>query len=168
MNKNEILKIITKALKKLIKKDGSLIEREMHEECINHKFAMYLEEYISKVIFYKENSLSVDMEYNKNGSNSKTLNNEINGKIPDIIVHRRETNDENLILIECKKDTLINRDKEKLKTFLRDLYSYKYTLGVEYKPLKDSIILFLYERDGEDITREKYLFNKHNFRLELH
>ena len=52
-----------KALKELIKRDIDLIHRKVREECINHRLACYLEQFLSE---YKcEIKYSVDLEYNK-------------------------------------------------------------------------------------------------------
>lgn len=49
---------------------------------------------------------------------------------PDIIVHRRRSNDKNEIIIEIKKTKDCNFDKEKLKLMTAQGGSYKYKLGV--------------------------------------
>ena len=48
MDKKSIKTLIEEALKELIKRDIDLIHRKVREECINHRLACYLEQFLSE------------------------------------------------------------------------------------------------------------------------
>ena len=133
-NKAEIDRKLREALKLLIKNDSYLLKNDVNERSITHMLAIYLKQMFD--------GWDVDCEYNRKHDNNikKLLNfcpkntsaNDTDAKTvyPDIIVHRRETNN-NLVVIEVKKMTNSNNscDIEKLKAFKRDLgYCYAYYL----------------------------------------
>ncbi|KYJ86641.1 hypothetical protein [Sulfurovum riftiae] len=135
MGKSEIKKIIDYVLVKLLKNDSDILEIDINERTISHRFAVYLEKYFD--------DWSVDCEYNRDHDNKKTLNidpssietNDTNAQtvFPDIIVHKRRT-DENLLVIEMKKSTNTNsdnRDKDikKLRAFKREL-NYQFAVFI--------------------------------------
>jgi hypothetical protein len=114
------------ALDKLLERDADLLQNDVNERSITHKLAEYLE------IEFPE--WHVDCEYNRNHDRVKRLKSirqqsiEIDDTdgvsvFPDIIVHRRMT-DENLLVIEVKKSTSAksrNFDLEKLQAFKEEL-----------------------------------------------
>jgi hypothetical protein len=126
---------IIHAREKLLKKDGFLLEKDVNERSITHKLAQYLEEEFP--------GWDLDCEYNRVGTDLmikriKRLDLEDEGcrtddthartVYPDIIVHHRGKEDENLLVIEAKKKsdhTGIDRDRRKLTSFGEDLrYQY--------------------------------------------
>ena len=46
---------------------------ELHEQAISHRLAVYLERHFSRLRYFRERSLSVDCEYNKNGEDCKRI-----------------------------------------------------------------------------------------------
>lgn len=150
MTNNQIIKAIRKAFKKLEDQDGELFDlsieetqydaRKLHEVCINHKLAIYLEEYLfPKIQDAKE--LYTDIEFNREGINFKRLHYEGQEAVvrPDIIIHNRRTGKQkrNFLVVECKKETASNNDKEedveRIKTFMKvDKYQYTFGLQVIY------------------------------------
>ena len=48
MDKKSIKTLIEKALKELIRRDIGLIHRKAREECIDHRLACYLEQFLSE------------------------------------------------------------------------------------------------------------------------
>jgi hypothetical protein len=78
----------------------------------------------------------VDHEYNRQGEDSKR-NSTGNAVVPDIVVHRRGTN-ENYIVIEAKKGhNPDGEDLEKLKRYVADQqyqYAFQLTLNREKRP----------------------------------
>ena len=99
-------KLIVASINRLFERDRVLFEIDANERSITHKLGMYLQENFSE--------WDVDCEYNREGNNAKYLLNNI-GKIdsddtdgktvfPDIIVHKRKTS-ENKLIIEIKKTT---------------------------------------------------------------
>lgn len=107
------VKILT-AVNKLLQQDKYLLENDLNERSITHKLAEYLQQEFPE--------LNVDCEYNGNPNSinkrGKNLNlRELKDELkdiypkavisvyPDIIVHERGTNYNNLLLIEVKKST---------------------------------------------------------------
>src|SRR3972149_6618027 len=136
MTQGEMERIVTKCLDKLFRKDLPLLQNDVSERAITHKLAEYLQDRFPE--------LNVDCEYNRNfelgPGASKILNvlrDEWQTRIragsemeeddllaistyPDIIVHRRLTNTENLLVIEVKKRNSKvghNHDHKKLAVF---------------------------------------------------
>ena len=115
MDKKSIKTLIERALKELIGRDIDLIHRKVREECINHRLACYLEQFLSE---YKCGiEYSVDLEYNKTIDENKN----IKAIRPDIIIHERETNANNLIVFEIKKNYTDRHDLKKIKGLLLSL-----------------------------------------------
>lgn len=178
MDKNTIEKILNAALDELYEKDQKLIFNEQFkgnkthchssERSIVHKYAIYFE----KLIINELNNnceYCVDVEYNQNIDRLKTTPSRLNGAYPDMILHKRGTNDHNILVAEFKtwwnKDKKeIDKDIKKIKDFLnKDIenskdfcnrnnknengmdeykYEYKYKHGV-------SIILEKKREDGQ-------------------
>jgi hypothetical protein len=122
---------IIHATEKLVKKDQSLLKNDVNERSITHKLAQYLEEEFP--------GWDVDCEYNRVGEDlvikrmkrldmdderCRTDDTHARTVYPDIIVHHREKEDENLLVIEAKKKSNpsgIDRDEGKLKAFAEQL-----------------------------------------------
>ncbi len=129
----EDLEILDKCLRKMLKKDGYLLERNVHEQTLSSRLACYLAQYYEKGRWWNYN---VDCEYNRNFNNPKILENisNKNGVRPDIIIHKRWSNDDNLLVIEIKKASNAEAqswsDDEKLKWFTSSNDQYRYTYWV--------------------------------------
>ncbi len=136
MEKSDLEKIINNVLQDLVDKDVDILEVNINERTISHRFAIYLEAFF--------NGWNIDCEYNRDHDDRKTLNidyenhrtDDIEAKtvFPDIIVHQRKTN-KNLLVIEMKKSTNTNshdRDKDikKLKAFKREL-NYQFAIFID-------------------------------------
>lgn len=124
------------ALDKLKENDNILLEINVNERTISHKLAEYLQ--------IKFSDLSVDCEYNRHNDLIKKLNmptdhiswDDVESKtvFPDIVVHKRNTDDENLLVIEIKKSSSRighQFDIHKLKAFTSEPYNYKFGLFLE-------------------------------------
>jgi len=134
MSLESIRKKVLEALCKLRTNDHYLLEAKVNERTISHKLAEYLQE---------EFELVVDCEYNRHKKEPKRIFRELgnincndtDGKtvFPDIVVHKRGTDDENLLVIEIKKSSNpIDRDfdREKIVAFTTEL-DYKFGLFLE-------------------------------------
>ena len=133
LSEKDVRKLIERAYKMLIEKDGYLLKVDANERSITHRLAIHLESVFP--------GYNVDCEYNRDGVEPKILK-EFNKKIdsddtcgttvyPDIIIHHRGENG-NFIVIEAKK--ISNRDdsdKEKLAIYKKEL-SYKYAYFVRF------------------------------------
>lgn len=126
---------INEALIMLYKRDSYLLENDAHEVTISHKLACYLQDMFE--------AFDVDIEFNKNLTDSKRVDNEI--RRPDIIVHKRGTNDFNFIVIEIKKSSNANEnfDAQKIRNMM-DQLNYRYGFYIEFNV-------------GEEITEENFV-----------
>jgi hypothetical protein len=118
---------IKAALSRLFERDAELLRNDVNERTITHKLAEYLEPEFP--------GWDVDCEYNRNHDQTKRLkslphkitridNTDGISVFPDIIIHKRMT-DENLLVIEVKKSTSDESpvfDKEKLLAFKEELH----------------------------------------------
>lgn len=141
MNKHEIRQRFESALRNFYRKDAKLVEYQVSERALTHKLAEHLQK-----LFPHHN---VDCEYNKVGDGDpkrlsllmagsddcpRDCNRCHAGKcviFPDIIVHRRGT-ETNLLVIEAKTAWVgksPERDREKLAG-LTALGQYHYQLGI--------------------------------------
>jgi hypothetical protein len=76
--------------------------------------------------------LDLDSEYNKNHGNAKTSRRFPNGLRPDLIIHRRDSNAENKLVVEFKGywKRSIWRDIRKLEDLTDPNDNYHYLIGV--------------------------------------
>lgn len=139
MSFEDVRRRVEAALKKLRKQDSFLIDANTNEQTISHKLAEYLQE-----VFPDRN---VDCEYNRHGYDIKKLKNvvvpndgigrnetEAKTIFPDIVVHARNNDENNLLVIEVKKSSNAESrqfDKDKLMALTREEYSYRFELLLE-------------------------------------
>lgn len=158
---NELQKCIIKALELLIELDIELIKNQPREECINHRFAQYLEKILRKKGLLTKLKIIVDVEYDKYKEDEKKSSDGKNIR-PDIIVHKRKSGDKNnLIVIEAKKKYIDKKDKHKIIDLVRHA-KFKYSLGVGVAYLPDrNYMKIKFLLPGK--IWENYQFNKTNF-----
>ena len=137
MTHEEIASCLNSALDALIVGDGYLLSVDSSERSISHRLAVYLAQQVP--------GYDVDCEYNRDGFDVKRLqlaprrvnDNDVEAVtvFPDIIVHRRGTNEHNLLVVEMKKASSTvspDYDMEKLKAFrheLKYLFAVHVTVG---------------------------------------
>ncbi|MCQ9635162.1 hypothetical protein MP477_09380 [Chryseobacterium sp. WG23] len=142
MNLQKTRENFDKALENLIEHDYQLLQRNLSERSIAHKLAFYLTSLFAEY--------HVDCEYNGDVDSEglrkildipreameelavRSINkNDTYNIFPDIIVHKRETNQKNHLVVEMKKKNSYHKLKEydfiKLKAFTRQ---YNYNLGI--------------------------------------
>ena len=150
MSREEIKRTIIECIEELFTKDWCILENDVSERAITHKLAEYLQHRIPY--------LNVDCEYNRNATegigepkllswlkdqdreNTNDPNLDDDEKLsvsayPDIIVHRRMINAENLLVVEVKKrKSQVNHswDHKKLTAFTENSQqnSYHFQYGV--------------------------------------
>lgn len=115
---DEIESRVRQATDKLRERDGYLLNASASERSITHHLAVYLHQEFE---FW-----DVDVEYNRDEHEIKRLRDlhdvDSNNVLPDIIVHRRGTNNENLLVVEVKKRGSENgADEDKLVEFTKPL-----------------------------------------------
>ncbi len=173
---DEIIKIIKKALNDLYLNDSILISRFTKEEAINHWLAIYLDKYISENSEFKYN---VDVEYNRNITNEFFDENRQNNKkvikwgvdgikwkeiIPDIIAHKRGSNEYNYLCVEVKKkyksNNAANKDLQKIIGLLNAPFNFKYGCIIEYLPDEEFFEIIIISKTNYDYQTERILINK--------
>jgi DNA-directed RNA polymerase specialized sigma54-like protein len=174
----EIKKIITKALETLYIDDAIIIDRSTKEECINHRLAIALDKALVKTA---HKGLNVDVEYNRNFTKNnesifdkrsyppKTIKigEEVKVIIPDIIIHKRGSNKDNLLCIEAKKEytaTSEQKDYKKIIGLLNAPYNYSYGCLVEYQPAEEYFCFYIVRKNGLDYDSERINVNKPKFK----
>ena len=126
MNRQEVENRVRRAIHSVIKHDVHLLEVGASERSLTHCLAVRL--------LRQFPGYSIDCEYNRDGFDVKRLalswrairddDVEAVTVFPDIIVHQRGTNSNNLLVIEVKKgfsSTGHEYDIAKLEAFHRDL-----------------------------------------------
>lgn len=138
----ELRKIVALALRKLLADDFQLIEVDANERSISHRLAIYVEDGLK---VRNHTAWHVDCEYNRDGLHPKATDlfteRVDNGDehactvYPDIIVHRRGTKD-NLLVIELKKSSSNippDKDRQKIESYCRAPLSYRYALFLKLR-----------------------------------
>ena len=141
-NKDTIEKKIERALTAFYAQDQELLALNANERSISHRLAVHLQAEFG--------NRHVDCEYNRDGHDPKRLalhvsrvdtdDIEAQTVFPDIIIHKRNSED-NLVVIEIKKSSSTlspDRDLEKLKEFVNQL-GYQFALFIKLYTEPDRI-----------------------------
>ena len=132
--------IISDALKEVVSEELYYeVAHDMHEVALCHRLAVHLEK------SEKFDGYLIDCDYNRSGINVKRSERNVKkhprekvkncGFRPDIIVHKRGSDDDNLIMIEAKKASATRPQKKEAKKRLRrhaKAYNYCYAFYVEF------------------------------------
>jgi hypothetical protein len=139
MNENDIERVLDCAMRDLFSRDLYLITNDASERSIAHRLGIYLESHLKLL----GSDLHVDCEYNRvNFTLPKILQciddrtiPKGRGVYPDLIVHDRGNNDNNLLVIEIKKSTSGDAggfDKKKINGYVDELrYTYGFCLNIQ-------------------------------------
>lgn len=121
--------LLRSALKRLIVDEWDLAVLHTHERTITS----HLNRLISNVGFAEQ--IRVDHDHGEHGSDSKRYSQTVRSHtavatfVPDIVIHRRGTDDDNLLVLEAKRAQQHDQDDvAKVRTMLQDPYTY--TLGM--------------------------------------
>lgn len=182
MKFDDVKEKLNKAIKTFIERDEYLLENDVNERSMTHKLAEYLQDEFE--------DYNVDCEYNKNcatAENSKRISfieeeSKIIEKLkkkdldnyfikeefyevsvyPDIIVHKRGNEEDNLLIIEVKKanSTIAAEEYDliKLKKYTNDEFhdSLDYKYGV-FLTLSENIIDkndFIWYKRGKEFNHD--------------
>lgn len=120
----QIAEKVAASIAALFEVDGALFEVEINEPTISSRLAHFLRQQFPE--------WDVDCEYNRDGHKVKT----VAGRrvIPDVIVHRRRTQD-NLLVVEVKKSTTRKPDAidiAKLEAFRTSHLQYHFGLFLKF------------------------------------
>lgn len=137
-SKDEIEGKVKASLRKLRKHDKYLLDNNLNERTITYKLATYIQEEFQ--------DFNVDCEYNRFDDLVKRIevpkynvnwdDTEARTIFPDIIVHKRGTQENNLLVIEIKKSSNSDSgiiDRMKLKALIKYPYNYKFGLFLRIK-----------------------------------
>lgn len=125
---------VAAALGELLRVDSDLLQKDANERSITFRFAMYLQARLPE--------WTIDCEYNRDGTDPKRLghfelypngdDDEAKTVFPDVIAHRRGTQENYLVLEFKKSSSRVDReiDLRKLRGYKRQL-GYTYALFVE-------------------------------------
>ncbi|QIH34548.1 hypothetical protein [Sphingobacterium sp. DR205] len=146
MNINLILQNLNRAITELLEKEAGNLLRGLSELNISTHLTFYLKPYFQDYNVDAEYNGDIDKENDRKAlvfAKNRMLeiglepNDENNYRItPDIIIHTRESNENNLVVIEIKKDSHSRKHKEfdliKLEHLTIDYLGnhYNYKLGV--------------------------------------
>ena len=133
--------LIKKSLDDLYQNDEYLIKHRVAERDITSKFAHYFQNNMRETIIA---DYDVDCEYNRDGYGMKKIDGTL--VYPDFILHKRGTNESNLLIIEFKTwwNSDNREDIEKLKAMMSEWYRYQYQYGYS--------IILNQERDSVTVT----------------
>jgi hypothetical protein len=116
------------AMERLFRLDMSLLEKDVHERAIASQLARHMQPYFP--------DHNVDVEYNLMGDVPKRLS--WNGGpalvYPDLVVHQRGTDSENVMVVEIKKSSNAaskDDDVQKLVAFRQEL-GYGHALFIRF------------------------------------
>ncbi len=132
----DIKKLINVALEKFYKNERDLIEINNQENMVSERCTVF---HIGNYMKNKMSTLEkfqwadLDCEYNRNMDDPKMLNDD-RRFIPDLIIHRRRSNENNLLVIEFKKKNADpqnkNVDRNKLMYLTNQEETFKYNFGL--------------------------------------
>ncbi len=144
MDNKRLFEYVVFALKQVYKNDSHLIcypgvheKKQLYhvgERSVVFRFAHYLQNLLDKDDYFKE--FNLDVEYNRNNDKPKWLYiNKRSNVSPDIILHKRKSNDENLLVIEfkgwwCEANKSIERDRKKIGYFTKNQDEYHFNIGL--------------------------------------
>ncbi len=169
MNDEQIKECLSAALSKLQAKDNWLLTKNLSEQSVSHKLAEYIQSYFG--------DYHVDCEYNGDVNDGKKhiqilysqleafgllkpresqLEAEIieRAVFPDIIIHKRGSNADNLLIVELKKESSkvpFKYDNLKLKAYTSSDHGnhLKYQLGAFIVTNENGQYKIEYYKDGQ-------------------
>lgn len=128
---NQLREIIQISLDNLYQNDIELIQRGGMEQAVSFRFGSYLLGQCQQIEWLRNSDF--DMEYNKNGLNPKRTPRRPNGVRPDLIIHTRNSNEANILIVEIKgwwNAEPRENDRIKIEDFVHQDGEYKYGYGV--------------------------------------
>lgn len=143
---NDLQGMIDSALRQLYVNDDYLIKIAVNERAVVFRFGVYFYEILKSSSF---SGFNLDAEYNKNLNDPKRMENFPKGIIPDILLHKRNENNHNILAIEFKGYwNGKNREKDhlKIKEFTNQTSNdpYRYGLGAVIEIEKTVSDIFYY------------------------
>ena len=133
MTRSEVTAIVEQAIQRLVDEQPALLDLDVTERALSHHLAKYIAASVPA-------GLDVDIEYNRHGSKTKyltlpprkALDREVRATtvFPDILIHKRDTDEKNILVLELKKPgENLDYDQLKLTAFRKEL-GYVHTAHV--------------------------------------
>ena len=133
------------------------INHHVGERAIVFRFAYYLQKFLDEQGLYPEYNL--DCEYNRNGDKPKIIYSLGKNVYPDLIIHRRGNNDNNLLVMEFKTYWNVEQENDikKISAFLEnnEINSYNYKYGIAVLIKRNNVNLKLLEKDNKIFEDDK-------------
>ncbi len=127
----QLRRVVESCIQNLYQNDIDLIQRGGMEQAVAFRFGTYLLNQCQEIDWLR--GYDFDMEYNKNGTRPKRTPRRPNGVRPDLIIHTRNSNETNILVVEIKGWWNLEPrevDRTKLEDFTHQEGEYKYGLGV--------------------------------------
>ncbi len=104
------------------------IDKHVGERAIVFRFGVYFQRYLNKYKYYRQ--FNLDCEYNRSGTDPKKIK-VVDRIFPDVILHQRGNNNNNIAVIEFKGWWNKNQkyDEIKIKELINPDGDYKYREG---------------------------------------
>ncbi len=158
--------LVEESLNRLYKDDRYLIchtpfnsgeengNHHVGERAIMFHLAHYMLELMRCDVFFDDYSL--DCEYNRNIDDVKRLGLSGNGAYPDIIIHKRGSNNHNWAVFEIKTywNTDQSHDKEKVEEFVspKGQYCYKHGVLIRLEKERSKVDVHYTVLEGDDVA----------------
>lgn len=167
--KEKVLLLWERALTLFYENDTELFVTGAQERTIAGKIAMHMDKIYREIFPMPE--LVIDIEYNRmdTGIKPKYPGSEDKKKrwtAPDIVLHKRLTDDYNIFCCEMKKNSDSGKyDARKVRSLIRHRH-YKYGIDL-YKINEDGVKFTLYylRENHKRYEKEEYIFNLNSNRI---
>lgn len=141
ITKEQVEALIKSALDQLYRKDQYLIDNRPYRKETNGNHHVGERAIVFRLAHYMQNIMDntpafenyvLDCEYNRNGVHAKVLPSFPRGVYPDVIIHNRGNNDNNLLIMEVKTywNTNNTQDVKKIREFLDISGEYHFSYGI--------------------------------------
>lgn len=161
-NYQKLKDLFWEANRAFIEKDLDLLYEDISERCLCGALMHELNKQLEK---NDCNNYYADVEFNRNKKRIKQLHNDdsfVSNILPDIIVHSRGKEiPDNLLVLEMKKSSANQQDKENDRNRLKKMttlnyqgshHSYEYLLGIYYEiDFGKKRIFIEFYQDGENV-----------------
>lgn len=162
VNLEEILSLIKASLNDFYIYDSELFNYPTEDAAVcERSMVFHIGTYIKKRIECTSfDCFNVDVEYNRNFDHPKSMYKETLEKTiqkntyPDLIIHKRKSNKNNLLIVEFKKGESAARkgeidDREKLEYFTNENGPYKYQYGLWVILYKEEVKIHVFQKGKE-------------------
>lgn len=170
--------ILKKSFEKLLENDYELLENNTHEVTISGLLAQYIKAFIKDTPLIENGNLSVDIEYNRMpdirnpemqeqvskaiyiisfGDKRPDLHKEIKRNVrPDIIIHQRKTNTNNILWLELKLNVNESECRYDMQKAWYAMSQLQYELGVSILVDTTAQIIVFNWVDSDEVERVEY------------